>query len=172
MKEVEKIKKILGECGLSPNGIAVYLASIQLGTASSTKIEEKAGLRHPSTHKNLGLLMKRHLLRKTAGRCTLVYAAENPQRLLDPLNKLSAKVKKLIPGLKAMRKLGMKEGQVRELADEYFAAISDIKKRKAIEKKWGKADAELKQLKKGARNSRGRINNQAPHIFQGRNSPR
>jgi sugar-specific transcriptional regulator TrmB len=78
-----ELDKVLELLGLNEKEAKVYLALLQLGTASVPKISVRAGTKRPTTYLILEDLRKRSLVTPIPRGITTLYTAESPERLLE-----------------------------------------------------------------------------------------
>lgn len=73
--------KILEKIGLTKNESAVYLALLEIGTSTISKISEKTSIHRPLIYKAIPSLLEKKLITKTPKAKGVVYGAEPPNRL-------------------------------------------------------------------------------------------
>lgn len=106
---MEDIKQSLGELGLSPKEIDVYLSMLELGPSSVQDISKKAGVNRSTTYVMIEGLKKHGLVSTYEKGKKVVFVAEKPDRLVQVVNEqiglLSAKrerVSAVLPRLLAI----------------------------------------------------------------------
>lgn len=97
-----KIERILEKFGFSPNESKVYLASLELGTASAQNIAKKAGLKRTTTYSVLSYLVTRGVIGKTIIKNKSKFVAENPGKLLNIIGEIKSDIEKTLPQLEAI----------------------------------------------------------------------
>jgi sugar-specific transcriptional regulator TrmB len=103
---------ILEEIGLTHVEIKVFLALIDLGTASAGAIVQKTGLQNTSVHRSLHSLTGKGLLTYTLVGKQKKYQSVDPNLLLTHLDEKRAKLKSIIPELVERTKLSNSKPQV------------------------------------------------------------
>ena len=140
------LKKSLQQFGLTSKESAVYMAVLELGKDSASAIAKKSELKRPTVYVVLDSLINKNLIRKIPKGSTTHYTAEDPNTLLDVLERKEEEIKKALPLLKALhnvrgekpviRYYEGKEG-VRKIYSEwyqskkyiyFYGSIKDIKK--------------------------------------------
>lgn len=84
-----KIENILSQLGFSENEIEIYLATLDLSSASAQEIAKQAGLPRTTAYSILRRLVRRGLVGKTVKRSKTRFVAEDPKKLqglIDTLN--------------------------------------------------------------------------------------
>lgn len=96
---MEDVKQALAELGLAPKEGDTYLAMLELGPASVQDIAKKAGINRTTTYVMLEGLKKHGLVSTFERGKKTMFAAENPQALVEILtrqsNEIAAKKNKL-----------------------------------------------------------------------------
>lgn len=138
-----EIQDILVQLGLSNKESGVYLALLELGTASVYPIATKAGIKRPTAYLILDELQKKGLVSLVPRAGKTLYTAQSPETLLSDLNKKQELVKRFMPNMLALYnaktdkpQVQLFEGKqaVRALYDklltaknvEFFSTIRDI----------------------------------------------
>ncbi len=98
MENIEVLEKI----GLSDKEASVYMALLELGTASVMSIAHKAGLKRPGTYLILDELEKRGLVSQVPQNKKALYVAEAPEKLFSDLQKKQELLKRFLPNLEAL----------------------------------------------------------------------
>ncbi len=92
----------LQEFGLTEKEAKVYLAVLELGQDAVLGIAKKSELKRPTVYLILESLIKRGLVRKIPKGTTTFYVTEDPDILLQVLEKRQKSIKDVIPFLKAI----------------------------------------------------------------------
>ncbi|MBU1180446.1 hypothetical protein KJ885_05890 [Patescibacteria group bacterium] len=117
-----KIEEILSQFGLSQKDSAVYLSSLELGTASATRIARKAGIKRTTSYDILEELMERGLIGQTQkGKKRLFYAGE-PEELLKLLDRKKEQLMEAMPILKSIYNTAGAKPKIR-----YYEGIEGLK---------------------------------------------
>ncbi len=95
-----EIIEVLEQTGLNVKEASIYLALLELGTASVQSISHKAGVKRPTTYLILDDLQRKGLVSEVPQKKAL-YTAESPNRLIGDLNKKQELVKRFLPDLLA-----------------------------------------------------------------------
>lgn len=98
MESLEVLEKI----GLNSKEASVYLALLELGTASVMSIAQKAGLKRPGTYLILDDLEVRGLVSQVPQNKKALYVAEAPEKLFSDLQKKQELLKRFLPNLEAL----------------------------------------------------------------------
>ena len=96
------IQQLLFKLGFSPNEAKVYLAALEMGTASAQDIAEKAGVKRTTGYSVLSYLANRGVVGKTKIKGKTRYSAEPPSRLLTLINEIEHGIKTALPELNAI----------------------------------------------------------------------
>ncbi len=92
----------LAQLGLDGKKAQVYLASLQLGTASAQEIARKAGLKRPTATEILEGFVDRGLVNFITEKRTRLFTAEPPQKLVALLEEQTRQTKTILPELQAL----------------------------------------------------------------------
>lgn len=95
------IERVLEQSGLSEKEVKVYLALLELGSASVQVIARKADVKRPTAYLVLDELEQRGLVSIIPQKKAL-YTAESPERLVRDLHKRQETVKRFLPDLLAL----------------------------------------------------------------------
>lgn len=137
------ILELLNLVGLSEKEASVYMALLELGTATVHPISTKANIKRPTTYLILEELSKKGLVSVVPRAKKALYTAESPEKLLGDLHKKQELVKRFMPNMLALYnakvdkpKVLLFEGQeaVRGVYDkillaknvDWFSTIKDI----------------------------------------------
>ena len=96
-----EIGQVLEQSGLNQKQANVYLAVLELGTASVQAIARKAELKRPTTYLILDELEAKGLVGIVPQKKAL-YTAESPERLISDLTKKQELLKRFLPDLLAL----------------------------------------------------------------------
>jgi len=88
----------LEQLGLSEKESAVYLALLELGSATVAEIAEDAGIKRPTAYFVIEDLIKKGIV-SAAGGTVKHYIAEKPQKILTLQKSKLAQFEKVLPGL-------------------------------------------------------------------------
>jgi sugar-specific transcriptional regulator TrmB len=91
--------KILEQIGLSKTESAIYLALLDLGPSTITKISEKTAIHRPLIYKSLPILLEKKLISQTKKNKTIMYIAEPPNRLESIFDDLKYQFFEILPDL-------------------------------------------------------------------------
>lgn len=104
--------EVLEKVGLNQKEAGVYLALLELGTASVLSIAKKAGLKRPTTYLILDDLESRGLVSQVPQAKKALYTAESPERLATDITKKGELLKRFLPDLFAVHNLKKEKPQV------------------------------------------------------------
>lgn len=107
-----EIIEILKTIGLSEKESSVYLALLELGTATVHPIANKAGIKRPTTYLILDDLKKKGLVSFVPRAKKALYTAESPEKILGDLNKKQELVKRFMPNMMALYNAKIDKPQV------------------------------------------------------------
>jgi sugar-specific transcriptional regulator TrmB len=97
-----KIEEILGQLGFSDNETKIYLAALEMGTASAQDIAKKAELKRTTGYSVLSYLVNRGVVGKTIIKNKTRFVAESPEKLLNLVNEIKINITKVLPQLEAV----------------------------------------------------------------------
>lgn len=97
-----EIQDVLRQIGLEEKEAAVYLALLELGTASVHPIATKAGIKRPTAYLILEELQKKGLTSLVPRAGKTLYTAQSPEKLVQDLSKKQEMVKRFLPNLLAL----------------------------------------------------------------------
>lgn len=97
-----EISDVLQKIGLNEKEAKVYLALLELGTASAYAIAPKAGLKRPITYIVLESLMQKGLVSRIPRVKKALYTAEAPEKLSRELRQKEELLKRFMPNLEAL----------------------------------------------------------------------
>jgi len=99
---VISIKEALDSFGLTDREQSVYLANLELGTATANKIAEKSGLNRSTTYDILRDFLKKGIASKLQKNGITNFDVASPVKLIDSLDEKKAKLKSVLPQLKLL----------------------------------------------------------------------
>jgi sugar-specific transcriptional regulator TrmB len=97
-----ELKSVLQHLGLNEKEAKVYLALLQLGTASVPAISIKAGTKRPTTYLILEELRMKGLATLLPKKVKALYTAESPHKLLEEQREKEETIEQNMPELMAM----------------------------------------------------------------------
>ncbi|MDP2630864.1 MAG: helix-turn-helix domain-containing protein [Candidatus Uhrbacteria bacterium] len=125
--------KNLHQLGLSENQAKVYVACLQLGSASVLHIAKSAGLKRPTVYLLLDELEAKGFVTRIIHGKRAVYRAESPERITNDLEDKLALCAEILPSLKAIHNfdpekptIKVAEG-VQEVRETYNALFTYLK---------------------------------------------
>lgn len=120
---------ILKEFGLSEPEVAVYLASLQLGSQPASVIAKKAGLKRGHTYNMLALLIHKGIVQEFIKDGVRYFSSRPPSTLLTDLEhrkenveRLTRRLSRIIPDIEKIRNPELREPKVR-----FFQGVDGIK---------------------------------------------
>ena len=97
-----EIAEVLEKIGLNEKEAKVYLALLELGTASAYGIAPKANLKRPITYIVLESLMQKGLVTRVPQVRKALYVAEDPNKLLGEVRHKEELLKRFMPSLEVL----------------------------------------------------------------------
>lgn len=97
-----EISEVLNEIGLNDKESQVYLACLELGTATVHPIATKAGIKRPTTYLILEDLQRKGLVSVIPREKKMMYTAESPEKIILDLSKKQELVKRFMPNMLAL----------------------------------------------------------------------
>jgi len=116
------LSKDLEDAGINETEAKIYLASLELGQASVSRIARKSGVKRTTIYLSLENLMKKGLMSAVRAEGSHLYFAEDPRNLERLMEERKQKIAKLVPQLLAFTNLIDKKPQIR-----YFEGKDGIK---------------------------------------------
>ncbi len=104
--------QILEDIGLTNAEIKVYLALLELGTATAGPIIEKSGLQSSVVHMTLNKLIEKGLVSFVKEGKRNHYQAANPRHLIEFLEEKKERFEKLLPQLLAQQAIAKEKPEV------------------------------------------------------------
>lgn len=95
-------RKILEQLGLEGKKADVYLAALQLGSASAQEIAKRAGLKRPTVVEILEGLVSRGLMSFVTEKRTRIFTVEPPRKLLALAEEQERQARSILPSLEAL----------------------------------------------------------------------
>lgn len=96
------IKQAIEQFGLDGKKAEVYLASLQLGSASAQEVAKRAGLKRPTVVEILEGLVRRGLVSFVTEKRTRLFTAEPPRKLLAIMEEQARQARSVLPSLEAI----------------------------------------------------------------------
>lgn len=118
-----ELSEVLGKAGLKEKEARVYLALLELGTASVEAISRKAGTKRPTTYLILDDLQSRGMVGVVPQAQKTLYTAESPETLLAETNRKQELLKRFLPNLLALHNARKEKPQV-----QLFQGIEGVKR--------------------------------------------
>lgn len=139
-----EIQQVLQQSGLNEKQANIYLAVLELGTASVQAIAHKAELKRPTTYLVLDELQQKGFV-SVVPQKKMLYTAESPERLITELGRKQELLKRFLPDLLALHnskkekpKVQLFQGKegvaevyqqaIRSSALDIFCTIGDVNK--------------------------------------------
>jgi len=97
-----EISEVLNSIGLNQKEVSVYLALLELGTATVHPIATKANIKRPTTYLILDDLQRKGMVSIIPREKKIMYTAESPEKLILDLNKKQELVKRFMPNMLAL----------------------------------------------------------------------
>lgn len=125
----------LKQTGLSNKEAKVYLANLELGSASISHIAKRAGLKRPTVYLVMIELIKKGFIVKILKGKRTFYRTENPEKLVTDLRSKLVKLEKAAPALKSLFQNPPQKAKVRfyegrkEIFKVYWEAATTSKSR-------------------------------------------
>jgi sugar-specific transcriptional regulator TrmB len=107
------LEKSLEKFGLTIKEAKVYLAVLELGQDTILNIAKKAELKRPTVYVTIEELIEKGLVQKLPKGTTTLYAAENPDYLLNILHDREQSIKNILPLLKAIYNVEKNKPQIK-----------------------------------------------------------
>jgi len=100
------LDKILANLGLAPKEIAVYLVSLELGTQPASAIARRVKIPRNTTRFLLDRLVERGFVKKVSKANTQIYTPEQPQNLINQLERhrvdVNTELDRKVEGIKSV----------------------------------------------------------------------
>lgn len=100
----ESLAKLFTETKLSDKQIKVYLALLQIGQASVSKIADVSQLKRPNTYVIIAELEALGYVHRIVGSNKKVYAATNPNKIVSDVKQGIQDLEEMLPYLRAIQK--------------------------------------------------------------------
>lgn len=114
--------KQLQDAGLNENEAKIYLASLEMGQTSASRIAKKAGIKRTTVYLSLENLMQKGLMSTIKKDGKSLYFAEDPRNLERIMVEKKERISKIIPELLAFTNLIDRKPEIR-----YFEGEEGIK---------------------------------------------
>ena len=119
---IMELSEVLEKTGLSDKEAKVYLALLELGTASVEAIARKADTKRPTTYLILDELQRKGLVSLVPQTKKTLLTAETPEHLLSDLNRRQDLIRSFLPNLLALHNARKEKPQV-----QMFQGIEGVK---------------------------------------------
>ena len=96
------IKKTLQDSGLNERQIRIYLACLELGSASVQKISQKAGVARSTVYEILDSLKEKRFVNSFMKKRVRYFSAEDPTQIVRLAEQKTKNLKNILPQLQAM----------------------------------------------------------------------
>jgi sugar-specific transcriptional regulator TrmB len=117
-----ELQKDIISAGLSENEAAIYLAALELGETTVSRLAKKAGIKRTTTYLIIESLKEKGLLSSLKKEAASVFFAEDPRKLHEIMEERQQKIDKIMPQLLAYTNLIDKKPEIR-----YFEGVEGIK---------------------------------------------
>ncbi len=107
-----EIVNVLKQVGLDEKEAQVYLALLELGTATVHPISNKAEIKRPTTYLILEQLVKKGLVSVVPRAKKALYTAESPEKIIGDLHKKQEMVKRFMPNMLALYNAKVEKPQI------------------------------------------------------------
>ncbi|MCP4297106.1 MAG: hypothetical protein GY786_16000 [Proteobacteria bacterium] len=116
------LKEILSSIGLGEKKADVYLALMELGTASVLEISKKAGIKRPTVYDILEDLCHKNLVTQTFSGKKRKFTAENPSRLKQIPRQQEEQIEQMLPQLDALFNLSPQKPKLK-----YYQGVEGVR---------------------------------------------
>ena len=117
-----ELQKDIISAGLSENEAAIYLAALELGETTVSRLARKAEIKRTTAYLVIDSLKERGLISSLKKESASVFFAEDPRKLHEVLEERKQKIDKIMPQLLAFTNLIDKKPEIR-----YFDGNEGIK---------------------------------------------
>ncbi len=117
-----EVADVLQKVGLANKEAAVYLALLELGTATVRPIATKAGIKRPTAYLILDQLQQKGIVSIVPRAKKALYTAEPPEKLVSDLRKKEELLKSSLPNLLALYNARKEKPQV-----QLFEGLEGVK---------------------------------------------
>lgn len=107
------LEKILNNYGLTQKQAKIYLACLELGSASVTKISQKAGLARSTSYEVLESLQQQKLISTFRKKNVQYFSAEEPQKAINIAKEKAELLEQALPQLRAIQGISVMKPSVR-----------------------------------------------------------
>lgn len=128
------MEKALGELGLSPKEIKLYLALLQLGEETVFELSKKAQVKRTTAYSILEGLKEKGIVSRRQAKKAALYSAVEPEQLLKVYQERVEGFKEVLPQLKALKKDSSKGPKVQvfegrePVKNVYYEVVETLKK--------------------------------------------
>lgn len=99
---MHNLEQVLEKIGLTKKETAIYLASLELGSATAQAITKKAGIQRTYFYDLSARLISENLLRESIEKKKKLYVATSPENLIELEKERLKELRSILPELKAM----------------------------------------------------------------------
>jgi sugar-specific transcriptional regulator TrmB len=103
----------LQSIGFDDKEAGIYLAILNLGSASISDIAKRSGIKRPTVYHYIDELVKKQLVYKTAQGKRVLYTPQNPQRIISFLEENRKRTEKILPELLSLYQSSPKQPKIR-----------------------------------------------------------
>ncbi len=111
--------------GLNGRQAKIYLALLQLGSASAIEIAKATGFKHPTVYDVLEVLKSRRLVSESLSAGRKLFVAEDPRALKLVEEERTSTIEALLPDLQALYQGGTRRPRIRIFEGPESAALVD-----------------------------------------------
>lgn len=108
-----ELQKDIISAGLSENEAAIYLASLELGETTVSRLARKAGVKRTTAYLVIESLKEKGLISSLKKESASVFFAEDPRKLHEVLEERKQKIDKIMPQLLAFTNLIDRKPEIR-----------------------------------------------------------
>ncbi|TAK96685.1 hypothetical protein EPO05_01240 [Patescibacteria group bacterium] len=116
------LEKELKKAGLTENEAKTYLAALELGETTISRIAKKSGIKRTTTYLAIDLLKEKGLISAIKKKDKAFFYAEDPRKILENIEETKREVEKSIPELLSLANLIDKKPKIR-----YFEGFDGLK---------------------------------------------
>jgi len=128
-----EINEVLQKSGLTDKEANVYMALLELGTATVHPIATKAGVKRPTAYLILDQLKAKGLVSVIPRAKKVLYTAESPEKIIQDLGRKQELVKRFLPNMLALYNTKTEKPQV--LLYEGKEAVGEVYEKILLAKK-------------------------------------
>lgn len=116
------LEQELKKAGLTDNEAKTYLAALELGETSISRIAKKSGIKRTTTYLAIDLLKEKGLISASRGKNKAFFYAEDPRRIIENIEEAKRDMEKAIPELLSLANFIDKKPKIR-----YFEGFEGLK---------------------------------------------